>query len=436
MIVSSIFVFALPGRQDVFVESTSLIIICISILNIFDNPKQPYSLCKIFYLFTLFFYGIAPLVQFKESKSMWSGEVLNAFDYLRCNVVLICTMMSYSVVYNISKLRCKRELTLLNTFNSVSIEKSERWSFITVICMVGFSLIILFLTLFINNFSIFNLLLRGGELTESIQEISQIESLIFGKFLRPIPVIIIIFYLLSKKIKWYVLFTMLITALLTLAPTAVARFQAAAVYMPLFLLMFPFVAKGNRFVYAFVFGILFIFPFLNLFRYFGNEDISFTLNTEMFLEGHFDAYYNFAYLLKYPIITYGYQFLGVVFFFVPRALWPTKPIGSGYLLADEYGFSFNNISMTFPAEGYINAGFFGIFIFICILAYISARLDIKFWMTNTTTLASRVRYFVMLGMIFFLMRGDMMNGIAFLCATLASVTIVNKLIKLTSKFKL
>jgi hypothetical protein len=54
--------------------------------------------------------------------------------------------------------------------------------------------------------------------------------------------------------------------------------------------------------------------------------------------------------------TRGFQFLGSVCFWVPRSLWPTKPVDTGILLADDRGYSMTNLSAPLWAEAYINGG--------------------------------------------------------------------------------
>jgi hypothetical protein len=89
----------------------------------------------------------------------------------------------------------------------------------------------------------------------------------------------------------------------------------------------------------------------------------------MFNQGHFDSYQMFMRVISDDIITYGKQLLTTVLFFVPRALWPGKSVGSGHFVSGLSRLSFSNISMNFFGEGYINFGYFGIMLFILLIAY-------------------------------------------------------------------
>ena len=52
----------------------------------------------------------------------------------------------------------------------------------------------------------------------------------------------------------------------------------------------------------------------------------------------------------------GDRLLGVLFFWVPRSIWPNKPIDTGILLANFRGYSFTNLSSPLWAEFAINVG--------------------------------------------------------------------------------
>jgi oligosaccharide repeat unit polymerase len=130
--------------------------------------------------------------------------------------------------------------------------------------------------------------------------------------------------------------------------------------------------------------------------------------------GNFDAYQNFARVVHDNFISYGRQLIGTIFFFIPRSIWPNKPTGSGSTLADMNGQPFGNISMPYIAEGYINFGIFGVILFMFFLGYILNTFDTFFWNNkkNKTTLFN-VYYTILIGLIFFIMRGDMLSSISY-----------------------
>jgi hypothetical protein len=176
---------------------------------------------------------------------------------------------------------------------------------------------------------------------------------------------------------------------------------------------------------------LVIFPSLDLFRTFSNDGIiTIKPDLNMFKQGHFDSYQNFSLILNYDIVTYGNQLFGVLFFWIPRSLWINKPIGSGSFLADKLNFSFNNVSVNYFAEGYINFGFIGIILFIILISFFTAKADDLFWKNFKYNFRGNfdLIYLISLGFIFFILRGDLMSSVAYFIGYLTAINLIFKLI--------
>ena len=197
------------------------------------------------------------------------------------------------------------------------------------------------------------------------------------------------------------------------------------------LFVFPIFRKGNYFALLLCFGVLVVFPLLNLFRYY-SDDVTFDVTScfSQFTDMNFDAYSMMMRVIKDDIITYGNQLLGALLFWVPRSIWPSKPIGSGFYVAEQTNLSFNNISMPFWGEGYINFGYFGVALFAIALAVFIARIDSKFW--NITVKQERnldtILYYLLLGLLMFVLRGDMMSGTAYTCGIVCSYYFIKKIV--------
>jgi oligosaccharide repeat unit polymerase len=73
--------------------------------------------------------------------------------------------------------------------------------------------------------------------------------------------------------------------------------------------------------------------------------------------------------------TYGRQGLGALFFFVPRSVWPDKPIDTGSLLAHDIGYPNENLSGPLWAELFIDFGFAGVAIGFLLLGLGAAALE-------------------------------------------------------------
>ena len=103
-ILTFILVYAAAHPLDEFstrVFLTSISIQMISIIFVFRKNNEPYSLNKIFYLFTLFFFGIAPLLQFYSSSSFFGAYKLSKREYYYMDLLILLILFSYQTFYSI-----------------------------------------------------------------------------------------------------------------------------------------------------------------------------------------------------------------------------------------------------------------------------------------------------------------------------------------------
>ena len=411
---------------------TSILIQILSIYNIFKNENIPYSLNKIFFLFSFFFFGVAPLVQFYKKISMW-GMSLKESEYFYMNIIIIAIILCYSLLYNLLYKVDSRNKHF--TSNKKSIP--EKLSIKQTIFLVALSIISFLVVFTYNDYTIERMLIRGGEILDAFnieEEESPTLGLIVNNFIRPLSMMCFLFYSLVKRRNKIVLCILALLAIITCFPLGMARFAAAALYIPVLVLLIPIFRRKNVFSLTFISGLLIIFPFLNNFRDLSADaQIEIKPDFEMFTEGHFDSYHNFGLIVSNDIITYGRQLLGVIFFWVPRVYWPDKPIGSGAYLADKINLIFNNVAANFFAEGYINWGLPGILLFVIVLAYITAKLDKLYWtdiIVSEKNNLYTITYVVLLGMLFFILRGDLLSSTAYTCGYLTAIYFVYKSINL------
>ncbi len=411
---------------------TSSIIQAISIYNIFTRGNEPYSLEKMFYLFSLFFFGVAPLLQSFDNSKFWYYRPLLEEEYFFMNILVIFIIIFYKIIYIFFRnaIRKPRIEKKLNSFRV-----PDKITFFNALILISLSSLAFFIVFASNNFNIFPMLVRGGELVaDAMRDVEVDESptkwLIVNNFVRPISIMCFLYYAVSKE-KNKITFTILgLLALITCFPSAVPRFAAAAMYIPVILVLFSFVRKKNVFSLIFVGGLLFLFPFLNIFRNFGDENSEkFKLDFKMFTEAHFDSYQNFALLVSNDLITYGKQLLGVFLFWVPRSVWPEKPMGTGAFTAEKLNFFFSNVAANYFAEGYVNFGYVGIVIFLVFIAYQTALADKIYWEGERKVTGDffSVLYTISLGFLFFILRGDMLSSVAYLFGFLFAAIFVYKI---------
>lgn len=407
----------------VYLTSTSIQIF--SIYNIFVKEKILYSLNKIFYLFSLFFFGISPLIQYYNNISFWGMRQLNEFEYFYMNIIILLILIGYQLLYNyFYKMKISNKSYLYVQRFSLNNKLSSSQTARLLLCAF-FSFIVLFYS---SNFNILNLLIREFEFSESGSSLAL--GLIIYRFVRPLSMMCLLYYLCFKSNSKRIFILLFLVAIFTCFPTGMPRFSAAAIYIPL-LLFLPFFKKKHAFSILFIAGLLLIFPFLDNFRYFSQgKKMMFGFDFNMFLSENFDNYQNFAFIIFNNIVTWGRQLIGAMFFAVPRSIWPDKPIGSGAYIAETFNLNFTNISANYFAEGYINFGISGVILFILILAYFTAKMDKLYWTVffDKTNNSFKIIYFLLFGMTFFILRGDLMSSFAYTVGLLLAVWVVFKLI--------
>lgn len=400
---------------------TNFVIFSISIISLITSDRYNFSLNKIFFLFSIFFFGISPIIQFQNSTVFWGGTFISPDTYFRLNLIIIFILLIYLFLYSLIKPVRKNK----------NIGQENEYS---VILMLILSILATSLILIVFRFDFDSLLFRSESSSIAIDN-SSIE-LIFRTFIRPIPVITLLLFKLSSKKNTLVEVVLALLVLLTNFPTSNARFFIAAIYIPLLIMYLPVIKrKYLALPIILLIALVYIFPLLNQARVVNSiYDFNFSLNFDAFNTGHYDSYQMFARVYDLNYISYGKQLISVILFFVPRSLWPAKSIGSGSLIASEFNFVYDNISMNFFGEGYINFGFAGILIFVSILAYLTKKLDSKYWTSLKSNQFASI-YLFMVGLLIFILRGDLLSSFSYTIGLILSIVFTNKILRIKFKVK-
>lgn len=380
------------------------IIICIS--QLLRNSNETYSLHKIVNIFILTFFLIANYYQYITNSNTTSLYInFSSDDYLVFQSVVLFIQLLYNFIYHVIR---KQQEFISESFIDYYEEEinSKKLIFIS---LVAFAIII---------FAFRNqpllLFFRGiADNAKESEDTGNAMSLIIGKFIRPIPFCCYLYSKLrfnsSKRLRTILFLIMTIS----IFPTGLARNAVAMFWLPVCMVNINLLYKRYLFTCIFLLLIFFVFPFLDNFRSY-NGEISTDFDYSYLLTMNFDSSQMFMTVMNWDIVTYGKQLLGVIFFFVPRAIWPDKAIGSGHYIANLQG-AFPNISMPYFGEGYINFGLIGVIIFTAILAYITAKLDVRYWQNKEifTWKPSMGFYLILVGALFFILRGDLLSSVAY-----------------------
>ena len=234
-----------------------------------------------------------------------------------------------------------------------------------------------------------------------------------------------------KKEKWFRFILLFICLLICFFPTAIPRYKAATIYGVVFIVLCPFINKGANFFWIFTMGFFMVFPLLHALRNgISQDNIQNLLNTgffESYTSGNYDAWRMLVSAIRHSKTygcTWGGQLLGAILFFVPRSVWPTKPIGSGaMLIKKELGRdAFSNISCPFIAEGMVNFGLIGVALFALFLGTLLTKLDKTYWerFEKESKAVYFAPYLFLVFMLFFVMRGDLLSSFAYVCGFVAT----------------
>lgn len=108
-------------------------------------------------------------------------------------------------------------------------------------------------------------------------------------------------------------------------------------------------------------------------------------------------------------ISFGEQLLAALFFFVPRSVWPDKPVGTGASIGEALDFQFTNLSAPLWIEGYVNFGWIGALLFLFLLGYASRTIE-RAPRSGSLDMPTFLKIFLP-GTMFILMRGDLITAV-------------------------
>ena len=404
----------------------------------FAKKRHAFSLALIYWIFMFFFMYYAPLIQYLLSDFPWHG-LLTDDDVLVANGVVFL----FNVVFLASGAvagRVKVEgynQTKFSGFLSSGFAFQKRGKIVM-------TLIVTFLTAYsLSRTGLIGIVVAR---TQAVQAFYSGDNSAIELIVEAIVPSLIAYTvteatqgMASKKEKWIRFAFLLLCLLICFFPTTIPRYKTAAIYGTIFLVAFPQLKKGSKFFWIFILAMFFLFPLLNsVRRAISLESMQAVFQDGLlspYLEADYDAYRMLASAIKYVGnngIVWGSHLLGAILFFVPRTIWPSKPIGSGaMLMQSEFGINaFSNVSCPFIAEGYINFGIVGVIVFALLLGVFINKIDTQYWI-NTADEYGVVfsPYLYLVFMLFFVLRGDLLSSFAYTCGFMLTGYVLKKIAK-------
>jgi len=384
-----------------------------------EVKRTAYSLKIMNWFFCLFFFALAPIVQYYANQFPWILLRTDSILYRANKLLLLWTV---SVIAGI-KLENYRQIHKRKRYRN-QIKKYTGWKgyerllpFLTVVNLVN--TVSRVLTIGISN------LVSRGTNTGMVYSNYDSLSLLISQFIRGIAYFTVAISILqyqyqNRSLKNFVILGMnFIFLIISYFPTGLARYAAAVIYMGLMITYFKSFKNNRYFILIFIMAFTIILPFMNAFRTTQLLDVNmvkvFQDTVNNIISGwkafDYDAYTYFTLTIEYVDRhgAGGHHLLSDLLFWVPRKLWPSKALSGSYEIAHELGL-FDNVSFPYPSIGYMDGGVIGMVLFGIVIGWMMEFVDGYYWnnidFNNRIVHAFDIMYPVIVIFWFFLYRGD------------------------------
>lgn len=404
-------------NKNVWVILLSICIISITAMGILGEAKtRSYSFSLMFWMFNFLFMGISPLIQYLSNWRAWRLSVSDE-KYIECQILILIWLVCFHFGKSIIN---RYKFSNLN--NPVAIEIIDVRKTLALVIQI---FIVVYLITLLGD----KLFFKGAESGYSFS--SSTLYLLNHHFFRNMVYFITILQVIAYKIRkkqFLIVLSSIILLLVGCFPLGISRYMVGSFYLGLMIICLSKEKLKGWFPFIFLFALMIVFPISNMFRFSTSLPTwnLFIQNATKLMQGtyntgNYDAFHMFAAATDYVNLegySYGYQMLGALFFFIPRSIWHTKPVGSGEMvIVGLKNAEFSNVSMPLVGEAYINFGIIGIIFFSLIIGIVCEIFDKKYWDNNgINTLyilyPSAVLYF------FFFNRGDMLSTGSYMIANI------------------
>lgn len=239
-----------------------------------------------------------------------------------------------------------------------------------------------------------------------------------------------------------VLLLLLALVLITENTFTEKRNALGPLYIALILVGFPNWFGWSRRMLLLVGGMVLIFPAIVIFTHNHSQTLGGVTLSEISSQIA-DHYYSINYdswaniytsieIVQVHGMQWGHQLLGSLLFFVPSAVWSTKPLASGIFLADyliaNYSMWFTNLSAPLIAEGYLDFGVVGVVAYAGVAAWVVTGLN------SLALRKTKWLYFPMsvYGSVFLMivLRGSLMIALGFAAAAALAFIVAHALLSM------
>lgn len=355
----------------------------IAIYNIIKDDRI-ISINKFHWFFHFVFLSISPACQYLSDYYPW-GVYVEKRDILSA----IGLVLLWDIIYMLLYRKSKRKFKISSAEKLIKDYMIKDRVYPNWFLPFVFALSIMCFLILWKMIGLHNLFFRS----ENVLKIeNQTFNFIVRKILTAFPATAcILFILLEKKnrsgiIKAAIFILILITICVNF-PTSTTRYWMGTIYFGILFVLF-FKRSNTRIIdYGFLFAILVIFPILYYFKTLTITDvakgnINYSGIVSSFNTIDFDAFSMLARSVRYVRengIFWGRQLLNVIFFFIPRSIWTSKPTVTSIIIASSQNQSYTNLSCPIMAEGYVNFGIIGLILYCFIYTKLIKFIDDIYW---------------------------------------------------------
>ena len=370
-----LFLFAeIDGRGNWSYSTLHLIIIGVSLLHILW--VRGYNLGASYSLFTMLFFGFIPLFEYKLGVTYNNASIPRDSSYAAAAGLVLLTSLCFYLGYGLRR-GSSSSMDAIQKMRFLSMRHRQLTLWLTLVALGACAISIAAFY----EFSWHSILLRGY--ADDLDQ-SAMGNAFITYFARPLFFNLVLIMVLASTQRHPVphvrIFALVCSALFFVSPIGIPRNLVGALYIPLLMMAFlPKHYSKYSVICVILFAILLAAPLVDVFRHINlhdSVDLGENFNVDYIFSGHFDAFHNLAQVIDLDYSSEGWQVVGILFFWVPRALWEGKPVGTSFDFADFAGYQAHNVSFPLPAEFYVDYGVIGVAFGMFFTGILYRRLDI------------------------------------------------------------